>query len=121
MTKKDKNQILRNGLSCSRFKQYQVVENIAEILSGKKEMGFTFVVAEWEERERESRSRTACSKALCTTETSNVLLFLSLASQLSTSTIREFDQEQLGPVCDIQSNWHLSMIGQQSPKSWIND
>ena len=53
MTKKDKNQILRNGLSCSRFKQYQVVENIAEILSGKKEMGFTFVVAEGEERERE--------------------------------------------------------------------
>ena len=52
MTKKDKNQILRNGLSCSRFKEYQVVENIAEILSGKKEMGFTFVVAERERRER---------------------------------------------------------------------
>ena len=102
MTKKDKNQILRNGLSCSRFKEYQVVEKIAEILSGKKEMGFTIVVAEREEKE--SRSRTACSKALCTTEMSNVVLFLSLASQLSTSTIREFDQEQLGPVCDIQSD-----------------
>ena len=87
---------------CSRFKEYQKVATRAKIVIGKKEMGFTFVVAEREEKE--SRSRTACSKALCTTEMSNVVLFLSLASQLSTSTIREFDQEQLGPVCDIQSD-----------------
>ena len=56
---------------------YQMVESRAKILIGKKEMGFTFVVAVCRERERE-RERVGLY-ALCNMHHRNVL-FLSFVS-----------------------------------------